>query len=136
MPYDAGKLIPMAIILHSSGGSKPLYRGKLVSWYVAGVLEVLLAFRFFLKLFAANPDAFFTRLIYVITYPFAAPFLNVFQVKQSEGSVLEVTTLLAMLVYWLLAWGISKLLVISKPVSEPEAAVKLSEEDTKGPITL
>src|SRR3989344_4784414 len=57
---------------------KPLYRTTQVVWYVFGVIEGLLAIRFFLKLLAANPAAGFTRLIYDMTEIFAAPFLFVF----------------------------------------------------------
>ncbi len=108
---------------------KPLYRGTRIVWYAATLLEALLAFRFFLKLLAANPSAGFTMFIYGVTAPFVAPFLNVFRITRIIGSVFEWTTLLAMLVYWVLAWAISKLFLISKPVSDEEAAKKLDEED-------
>jgi hypothetical protein len=109
--------------------TKPLYRGTQVVWYILGIIEVLLGFRFLLKLLAANPDAGFSNFIYSVTYPFAAPFLNVFRIPKVEGSVLEWTTLLAMLVYWLIAWAIIKLFIMSKSVSTPEAAVKLDQQD-------
>ncbi len=113
-----------------SSRTKPLYRSTQVVWYILGVIEVLLAFRFVLKLLAANPAAGFTNFIYTLTAPFASPFLNVFHISQVEGNVLEWTTLLAMVVYWVVAWGILKLLVMGKPVSTPEAAVKLERQDT------
>ncbi len=113
----------------TSSRTKPLYRGTQVVWYILGILEALLAFRFVLKLLGANPNAGFTEFIYAITYPFAAPFLNVFRVSRVEGSIFEWTTLLAMLVFWLVAHAIAKLFVISKPVSTPEAAVKLEQQD-------
>ena len=113
----------------SSPTTKPLYRGTQVVWYILGVLEVLLAFRFVLKLLAANPNAGFTGFIYGVTHIFAAPFLNVFRISRVEGSVFEWTTLLAMLVYWLIAWGIIKIFLMSKSVSTPEAAVKLEKQE-------
>ncbi len=113
----------------TSPSTKPLYRGTQVVWYILGILEVLLAFRFVLKLLAANPAAGFTSFIYSITYPFAAPFLNVFRISRVEGSVAEWTTLLAMLVYWILALAIIKLFLMGKTVSTPEAAVKLEQQD-------
>jgi hypothetical protein len=109
--------------------TKPLYRGTQVVWYILGILEVILAFRFALKLFGANPGAGFTDFVYDISRPFVAPFLNVFRISRVEGSVFEWTTLLAMFVYWLIAWGIIKLFVMSKSVSTPEAAAKLDQED-------
>ena len=113
----------------NSPTTKPLYRGTQVVWYILGILEVLLAFRFILKLLAANPSAGFSEFIYGITYVFAAPFLNVFKRTAVEGSIFEWTTLLAMLVYWLIAIGIIKLFLMGKTVSTPEAAVKLEKQE-------
>ena len=112
----------------NSPSTKPLYRGTQIVWYIIGLLEVLLAFRFVLKLLGANPDAGFSALIYGITYVFAAPFISVFHVTAVLGSVVEWTTLLAMLVYWLIAYGIIRLFVMGKTVSTPEAAVKLNNQ--------
>ena len=108
--------------------TKPLYRGTQIVWYIIGLLEILLAFRFVLKLLAANPGAGFTAFIYNASYILAAPFLSVFRVSRVEGSIFEWTTLLAMLVYLLIGWGIIKLFFMSKSVSTPEAAVKLDKE--------
>lgn len=114
----------------NSPSTKPLYRGTQIVWYVLGVLESLLVIRFALKLLGANAGAGFTSFIYNITYPFVAPFLGVFKISRIiEGSVFEWTTLLAMLVYWLLAVGIAKLFIMSRSVSTPEAAVKLEEQE-------
>jgi hypothetical protein len=105
-----------------------------VIWYVFGVIETFLAVRFFLRLLAANPNAGFTDLIYSLSYPFVAPFLNVFGATRVEGSVFEWSTLLAMLVYWLVAWGIVKLLVMSRTVSTVHAARKLEEQEDERPL--
>ncbi len=113
----------------NSPRTQPLYRATQGVWYLLGLIEALLAFRFVLKFLGANPQAGFTSFIYGITAPFAAPFLNVFRISRVEGSVLEWTTLLAMVVYWLIAFAIIKLLLIGKPVSTPEAAVKLEQQE-------
>lgn len=112
----------------NSPSTKPLYRGTQIVWYILGIIEVLLAFRFVLKLMGANPDAGFTSFIYGITYIFASPFLNVLHITQIAGSLFEWTTLLAMFVYWLIAVGIIKLLLMGKTVSTPEAAVELEKQ--------
>ena|SRR3989338_8247560 len=114
---------------YNSPTTKPLFRGTQVVWYILGILEVLLAFRFFLKLLGANPNAGFTDFVYTVSHFFVAPFLNVFKVTAVEGAVFEWTSLLAMLVYWIVAWGIIKLFLMSKSVSTPEAAVKLERQD-------
>lgn len=108
---------------------KPMYRGTRIVWYIAIILEVLLGLRFLLKLLAANPAAGFTMFIYGVTTPFVAPFLSVFKITTVQGSVFEWTTLLAMLIYWLIAWAITKLLLIGRPVTRDEAAKKMDEQD-------
>jgi hypothetical protein len=113
----------------NSPSTKPLYRGTQVVWYVLGLIEVLLAFRFVLKLLGANPEAGFSSFIYSVTYLFSAPFLSVFRVPQIAGSVFEWTTLLAMFVYGVVAFGIIKLFLMGKTVSTPEAAVKLNDQE-------
>lgn len=115
----------------NSSSTKPLYRATQIVWYILSLIEILLAFRFVLKLLGANPAAGFSSFIYGITYPFAAPFLNVFSRTSISGSVFEWTTLLAMLVYWIVALGIIKLFLMSKTVSTPEAAMKLNEQEAE-----
>ena len=114
---------------YNSSTTKPLFRGTQIVWYILSVLEVLLAFRFVLKLMGANAAAGFTNFIYAVTWPFTAPFLAVFQRTTVAGSVMEWTTLLAMLVYWIIGFAIVKLFLMSKTVSTPEAASKLEEKE-------
>lgn len=113
---------------YTAPSTKPLYRGTQVVYYILGIVEVLLAFRFVLKLLGANPGAGFTSFVYGITYVFATPFLTVFRSSQIvAGSIFEWTTILAMVVYWIIAVGIIKLFLMGKSVSTPEAAAKLDE---------
>lgn len=114
---------------HSSSTTKPIYRGTQAVWYILGIIQLLLIFRFILKLLGANVEAGFTSFIYGITHIFVLPFLSVFNVSQVDGSIVEWTTLLAMFVYWIVAVGIIKLFLIGKTVSTSEAATKLDEQE-------
>jgi uncharacterized protein YggT (Ycf19 family) len=112
---------------YNSPTTKPLYRGTQVVWYIVGLIEVILSFRFVLNLLAANPSAGFSSFIYTISYPFSAPFLNVFHASNVQGGVFEWTTLLAMFVFFLIGWGIVRAFFMSKTVSTTQAAAKLDE---------
>lgn len=115
---------------YTSTSTKPLYRGTQIVWYIVSIIEILLLFRFFLKLLGANAAAGFTQFVYGVTYIFAAPFLAVFKSDRIvQGSVFEWSTLLAMFVYWVIALGIIRLFLMSKTVSTPEAAVKLDQQE-------
>lgn len=66
-------------------------------------LEIAIAIRIMLKLLAANPAAEFTSLIYVLTDLFVAPFQGVFPNPSGNGRVLELSAILAIPIYALLA---------------------------------
>lgn len=114
---------------YTSSVTKPLYRATRVVWYLLYITEALLALRFFLRLFGANPTAAFTAFIYGISYPLVAPFVNVFHVSVVSDITIEWSTLLAMIFYLLLAYGIIRLILAGRPVSIYEATEKLDEED-------
>lgn len=114
----------------NSPTTKPLYRGTQIVWYILGIIEILLAFRFFLKLLGANTGAGFTDFIYGVTHIFTIPFISVFRTTYTEGvNIFEWTTLLAMLVYYIVAISIVKLFFMGKTVSTPEAAVKMNQTE-------
>lgn len=87
-----------------------VYKLSQFIWLVTGVVEVLIALRFFLKLIAANPENPFAQLVYNVTYLFLWPFLNLTATPSAGGMVLEIPSLIAMLVYALVAWGIVSLI--------------------------
>src|SRR5579862_8748943 len=49
-----------------------------VIWLAAGIITLLLAFRFVLAALAANPGNGFVNFIYKVSHPFAAPFFGMF----------------------------------------------------------
>ncbi len=97
---------------------KVIFRTYQVIWYILGVIEILLAFRIFLRMFGAYPSEF-TNLIYALSAPFALPFRGILKTTD-EGAVIEWSTFVAMIVYVLLAYGLVKLLQFMKPVSPQE----------------
>ena len=87
-----------------------------VIWYVAGVIITLHAVRVVLAMLGANLENGFANFIYAITDPFVAPFRGLLQVGEFQAGVsrFEVETLLAAVVYALLAWGITKAVDLSR----------------------
>jgi hypothetical protein len=85
-------------------------------YFFFGALEILLAFRLILKLMGANILSAFVAFIYGITGLFILPFEGIFHRVVAQGvetaSVLEPSTLVAIIVYAVLAWGIIKLIRI------------------------
>lgn len=107
---------------------KQIFRVYQVIWYILGVLEILLAFRILLKAVGANAASGFSEFIYLMSTPFAYPFLGVFGVSVVDNKVIEWPTFLAMVVYLIVAFGLVKLFQFIKPVSKEEVE---KEVDTK-----
>lgn len=88
-----------------------------IIWWVVGFIDVLIAIRFLLKLFGANP-APFVRFMYDLTWPLVAPFHGIFNTAQEGRSILEPESLVAMAIYALIGWGIVSLIrLMSRPRS-------------------
>jgi hypothetical protein len=81
-----------------------------VIWLVTSILEVLIGIRVLLRLMAANPEAGFARFIYGMTNVFLVPFAALLPNPSANGFVLELSSLMGMLVYALLAWGIVRIM--------------------------
>jgi len=79
-------------------------------WLVFGIIEGLLAIRFVLLFLGANRANDFAQLILGASSPFVAPFVGLFGTPAAGGSVFELNTLVAMLVYLLLAWVIVRII--------------------------
>jgi len=86
-------------------------------WWIVAFIDVLIAIRFVLKLFGANP-APFVRFMYDLTWPLVAPFHGIFNTAQEGRSILEPESLVAMAIYALIGWGIVSLIrLMTRPRS-------------------
>jgi uncharacterized protein YggT (Ycf19 family) len=91
------------------------HRGATIVWFVLGIVEALLIIRVVLKALGANPAAGFSQLIYSVTAPLVLPFQGIFPTPATSRSVLELSALVAIVVYALIAWGIVRLIAILDP---------------------
>lgn len=82
-------------------------------YFIFGFLEILLAIRLLLRLAGASVASSFVGFVYAITGVFVLPFQGIFQQAYAPGSVFEPSTIVAIFVYMLLAWGIVRLVHIS-----------------------
>jgi hypothetical protein len=81
-----------------------------VIYFLLGVLEVILALRFIFRLLGANQYNGFIQFLYGLSSAFVGPFNGIFNDQTiGSASVFEVSTLIAMLVYALIAWGLVSL---------------------------
>ncbi len=89
-----------------------------IVWFIVGLITIIIAMRFTLLLLGANQSAGFTDFVYSVSNVFVAPFLGIFGEPTYGKSVFEVSSLLAIVVYLLIGWGVAKLLTIGRPQQE------------------
>jgi hypothetical protein len=96
-------------------------RGATIVWFVLGIVEALLIIRVVLKALGANPAAGFSQLVYSVSAPLVLPFQGIFPTPATSRSVLELSALVAIVVYALVAWGIVRLIAILDPRQDQSA---------------
>jgi uncharacterized protein YggT (Ycf19 family) len=79
------------------------YKLTLFVWAVAFIVQAILGLRFIFRILDANPEAPFSALIYSLSAPLLAPFSIVFDTTVVAGAVVEWSTLLAIIVYGIIA---------------------------------
>ena len=82
---------------------------RIVSWLL-GILEALLAFRLVFKFLGSDPGGAFVSFIYTYSEPCVAPFSGIVKTTVTQG--LEITTIIAMVVYAIIGYGIMRLIGI------------------------
>ncbi len=89
-----------------------------IVYYLFGALELLLAVRLILHLIGANAGNGFASFIDTLSSPFVALFTSLMQnLTLGETAVLEITTIIAMLVWAAVAWLVGRFiwLALSRP---------------------
>jgi hypothetical protein len=90
----------------------PGWRAVQLVYLVFGVIDGLLVIRLILKLLGANSAAAFSNWIYDVTNVFLGPFKNILSTIGNDQSQLEMSVVLAILVYALLGWAVGRLVAI------------------------
>jgi hypothetical protein len=81
-----------------------------IVYFLLGVLEIILALRFLFRLLGASQDNSFILFLYNLSHVFVAPFNGIFNDQIiGTSNVFELSTLIAMLVFALVAWGLVSL---------------------------
>jgi uncharacterized protein YggT (Ycf19 family) len=112
VPHSEVDLIDAVAYDPYDGRRTAAYRLTQLVYWVFGLIEGLIAVRLILKALGANPSAGFAQFIYGITAPLVAPFVNLFSNPTYQNSVLEVSSIVALIAYSLLAWLLGRLVWI------------------------
>jgi len=88
------------------------YQITALLWLLFGALEGLLGLRLILKLLASNPSNPFAQLVYGLSDLFVWPFIGLTVTPSAAGIVVEIHTVIAMVVYAIIAWLVISLVRI------------------------
>jgi len=104
-------------------------------WLAFGILEALIALRIGLKLIGANPASPIVALIYGFTYLFLFPFEGLVTSPTFGNMVLELSSMFAMVIYGLIAWGIERVvwLIFYRPRGPVVAVTETSTSESRTP---
>ena len=113
-----------------------LERVEWIMWTVLGILEFLLGLRLVINLFSANLDNGFKIFIFGVTKVIIAPFGSLLGMPAFEGSVFEMTTLVAMAAYALIFWIIISLngSVMARVEQNNQEAVNVAVEPSSSQL--
>lgn len=109
-----------------------MFQVNRILWSILGFVEIMLGLRIVLKLLGANPDSGFGTFIYGITGLFVMPFTGLIPNWGSGEAILETTTLVAMLVFALLCWGIVYIDRIASDHPNARTFTRSTRESTVG----
>jgi hypothetical protein len=81
------------------------FRAAAAVGFIVGVIDVLIAGRFLLKLLGASAQSSFVSFISGLSSPLLAPFHGIFPNSGSATNIFEPASLVAIGVYALIGWG-------------------------------
>jgi YGGT family len=88
------------------------FKATQLIWLMLTLLEAVLALRVVFKLIGVNGANPFATLLYGFTGFFVAPFASLTGAPSAEGMVLEISTIIAMIVYLLIAWALERIVYV------------------------
>ncbi len=99
------------------------YRAVQIIWFLTSLITTLIAIRFVLKLLGASLQSGFVTLIYSLTDALVTPFKAMFPATSGQSSTLDVASLVAIVIYALVGWGLVSLV---KLITAPKGARSVS----------
>ncbi len=92
------------------------FRAAAVVGFIVGVVDIFIAARFLGKLFGASSQSAFVNFIYQVSGPMVAPFNGIFGNSGSNTNYFETASLVAIVVYAVIGWGLVVLIrIITAP---------------------
>jgi hypothetical protein len=88
------------------------FRAAAVVGFIVGAVDIVVAARFLGKLLGASSQSGFVNFIYQFSGPLVAPFKGIFGNGGSSSNSFETASLVAIVVYAVIGWGLVMLIRI------------------------
>jgi hypothetical protein len=88
------------------------FKATQIIWLLFGLLEGLIALRVLFKLIGVNAANSFASFLYNATGLFVMPFASLVGAPAVGEMVLEISSVIAMIVYGLIAWGLERIIYV------------------------
>ena len=88
------------------------FKATQMIWLLLSLLEAVIALRVVFKLIGVNATNSFAALLYNVTNLFVAPFASLTGAPSAGGMVLEISSIIAMIVYLLIAWALERIVYV------------------------
>jgi len=107
------------------------FKATQLVWLVFGILEVMILLRIALKVLGANAASPIATFIYGFTDLFLLPFKGLTATPAAGGMVLEISSLIAVVIYALIAYALAKIIwvIFYRPRGPVEAVTQTSTTD-------
>ncbi len=108
-----------------------LFQVTRIIWTLLALLEILLGLRFALKLIGANEASPFAMLVYSLSNIFVFPFAGLIGTPAAGGMVLEISSLIAMVVYAFAFWAVERIVwvIFYRPREAPVAVTQRTSSE-------
>ena len=112
-PASASSPEPVRPVASVTEEGRYNFRAAAIVGFVVGVVDIFIAARFLGKLLGASSQSAFVSFIYQVSSPLVAPFKGIFGNAGSGTNSFETASLVAIVVYAVIGWGIVTLIRIT-----------------------
>lgn len=109
------------------------FKATYLIWMALVLFEALIGLRILLKLIGANAASPFAALVYGFSNLFLFPFAGLTGTPAAGGMVLEISSLIAMVVYAFVFWGIERIVwvIFYRPREAPVSVTQRTTNDQR-----
>ena len=114
------------------------FKATQIIWLLLTLLEIAIALRVVFKLIGVNEANLFATILYGMTHLFLFPFTGLTGTPAAGSMVFEISSIIAMVVYFLFAWGVERIVnvLFYRPRGRVSVRQTVATDHTPQPVPL